>query len=880
MSDLLQRLQSTLGPGFRVEHELGGGGMSRVFVVEDVELGRQIVVKVLPPDVAAGLSVERFKREIQLAAQLQHPHIVPLLTAGAKKGLLYYSMPLIKGESVRGRLVRQHELPIGDVLRILRDVVDALAHAHASGVVHRDIKPDNILLSGHHALVTDFGVSKALATATGGSMLTSVGIALGTPAYMSPEQAAAEPDVDHRADIYSVGAVAYELLTGHPPFSGMSAQQVLAAHITLPVAPLESHRENVSPALARLVMRCLEKRPADRWQSADELLTEIELLATPSGGMTPTAMRPAPRPIRLKRSVTLAMFAVAIVAGGAWWLRRVPPPYVIGNTTQVTNAPGLEIDASISPDGKFIAYAAGPLGRLRIYVKSLAGGRTVALTDSVPGSHRLPRWTSDGASLTFVVGGTLYRVPMMGGVSEPIFETKGYEFSSPALSPDGQRVAYADAGAVYVRGVSGGEARRVASVRYPSLIAWSPDGTKLAYVADNPWFILSQLTFGNLAPSAIWVVDLVGGAPARVSDFTHLNTAPAWTPDGRALLYVSSIGGGGDIFQQALTRGGAARGEPARLTSGSNVHSLSVAADGKRMVYATFATRSTVWSAPITPGSVTPSSAARPVTNENQSVEAVDVSSDGKWLVYDSNRRGTQQIFKLATSGGEPIQLTKDSSDDFSPVWSADGRQIAFHGWRGGQRDVFVMSADGRDARNVTNSVNHEMGPDWSPDGNQLSFTSDQSGRFEIHVAARTAAGAWSAPRQLTFTSGWNPRWSPEGAGRWIVYKRLADSVVMLVPSAGGDARVLFDGHALALTPLNAEWAPGDATHVIVHAMDDRFRHGFWSVPLNGGAPRLMLRFDDLALQPRRGEFSTDGRRLYFTIASDESDVWMMELRK
>ena len=880
MADLLQRLQATLGAGFRVERELGGGGMSRVFVVEDVELNRRIVVKVLPPDLAAGLSVERFKREIQLAAQLQHPHIVPVLTAGAKDGLLYYSMPYIQGESVRGRIVRQHELPILDALRILRDVVDALAHAHGNGVVHRDIKPDNILLSGHHAVVTDFGVSKALSTATGESNLTSVGIALGTPAYMSPEQAAAEPDVDHRADIYSVGAVAYELLTGRPPFSGMSAQQVLAAHITQAVEPIASHRESVSPALAQLVMRCLEKRPADRWQSADELLTQIELLATPSGGMTPSTMSPVPRASRWTRPVALALLASAIVAGGAWWLRRVPPPYTIGNTTQVTNAPGLEIDAAISPDGKFIAYAAGPLGRLRIYVKALAGGRTVALTDSVPGSHRLPRWTADGASLTYVAGGTLYRVPMMGGMSEPIFETKGYEFAAPALSPDGQRVAYADAGAIYVRALSGGEARRVASVRYPSSIAWSPSGAKLAYVSDNPWFILSQLYFGNIAPSAIWIVDLEGGAPARVSDVTHLNTAPAWTPDGRALLYVSSLGGGRDIFQQALTRGGEARGEPARLTSGANVHSLSVAADGQRLVYTTFATRSNVWSAPITPGGVTPSSAARSVTNENQSVEGVDVSSDGKWLVYDSNRRGTQQIFKIATSGGEPTQLTKDSSDDFSPAWSADGRQIAFHGWRGGQRDIFVMSADGRDARNVTRSANHEMGPHWSPDGKQVTFISDQSGRYEIHVAARTAAGAWSAPRQLTFTSGWAPRWSHDRAGRWIVYKRLADSVVMLVPSAGGEARVLLDGHPLGLTPLNAEWAPGDATRVIVHAVDDRLRHGFWSVPVNGGAPLLMLRFDDLALQPRRGEFSTDGRRLYFTIAQDESDVWMMELRR
>src|SRR5687768_10801451 len=196
MPELIARLQTTLGDGYRITSELGGGGMSRVFVAEDVELSRNVVVKVLPPDLAAGLNVDRFRREIQMAARLQHPHIVPLLSAGARDGLLYFTMPFIAGESLRTRITKQHELPIHDAVRTLRDVVDALAYAHANGVVHRDIKPDNILMSGHHSVVTDFGVSKALSNSTGSSTLTSMGVALGTPAYMSPEQAAADPSVD------------------------------------------------------------------------------------------------------------------------------------------------------------------------------------------------------------------------------------------------------------------------------------------------------------------------------------------------------------------------------------------------------------------------------------------------------------------------------------------------------------------------------------------------------------------------------------------------------------------------------------------------------------------------------------------------------------
>jgi len=232
MSDLRDRLQSALGASYRVEKELGGGGMSRVFLAEEVELGRKVVIKLLPPEMAAGVNVERFRREIQLAAKLQHPHVVPLLSAGSKDDLIYYVMPFIQGESLRARLAKQGELPVSEAVRILKEVADALAYAHRHGVVHRDIKPDNVLLSEGHAVVTDFGVAKAVSSSTGESSLTSLGVALGTPAYMAPEQAVADPNVDHRADIYALGAMAYEMLCGRPPFSGPNAQAVLSMHVT------------------------------------------------------------------------------------------------------------------------------------------------------------------------------------------------------------------------------------------------------------------------------------------------------------------------------------------------------------------------------------------------------------------------------------------------------------------------------------------------------------------------------------------------------------------------------------------------------------------------------------------------------------------------
>jgi eukaryotic-like serine/threonine-protein kinase len=334
LTELAERLQAALGQAYTIERELGGGGMSRVFIATETGLGRRVVIKVLPPELAAGLSIDRFRREIQLAASLQHPHIVPLLAASAAEGVLYYTMPLIEGESLRTRIARVGELPIGEAIRILRDVVDALACAHERGIIHRDIKPDNVLVSRHHGLVTDFGVAKALSEASGPSSVTSTGIALGTPAYMAPEQAVADPHVDHRADVYAVGALGYEMLTGRPPFTGSSPQAVLAAQVTQAPEPVSKIRSTVPPALTALIMRCLEKHPADRWQTTDELLHQLEAMATPSGGTAPTAailassMRPAPgHPLRVL-AVFVAVSAVVLVATRALMLYLGLPDWV------------------------------------------------------------------------------------------------------------------------------------------------------------------------------------------------------------------------------------------------------------------------------------------------------------------------------------------------------------------------------------------------------------------------------------------------------------------------------------------------------------------------------------------------------------------------
>ncbi|MCK6478271.1 MAG: protein kinase, partial [Phycisphaerales bacterium] len=279
MATLHDRLQKTLGDAYRLDRELGGGGMSKVFVAEEAALGRKVVVKVLSGELAAGISIERFRREIQVSARLQHPHIVPVLVSGETDGLPFYTMPFVEGESLRARLARDGAMNVADAVAVLRDVARALEYAHAQGVVHRDIKPDNILLAGSSATVADFGIAKAVSAALNAesqATLTSIGTTLGTPAYIAPEQAAGDAKTDHRADFYSFGCMAFEMLTGDTPFGDRSAQKLLVAHMAEVPRSIDSLRPDLPRGLADLVMRCLEKDPDTRPQTAKELLRALD----------------------------------------------------------------------------------------------------------------------------------------------------------------------------------------------------------------------------------------------------------------------------------------------------------------------------------------------------------------------------------------------------------------------------------------------------------------------------------------------------------------------------------------------------------------------------------------------------------------------------
>ncbi|GLC25098.1 serine/threonine-protein kinase [Roseisolibacter agri] len=365
MTDLLRhRLQTSLGAAYTLERELGGGGMSRVFVAREEALGRDVVVKVLSPELAEGLSADRFAREIRLAAALQQANIVPVITAGTGDGVPYYTMPYVDGLSLRQRLARG-PLPVDDAVSILRDVARALAYAHERGVVHRDIKPDNILLSGDAAVVTDFGIAKALSaskTRADGETLTRVGTSLGTPAYMAPEQAAGDPATDHRADLYALGCVAYELLTGAAPFAGRPAHALFAAHMSETPAPLPA---GVPRPLAALVMRCLQKDPARRPQSARELLQALDATTTGAG-------RAAGRGWRLTAvAAVIALGGSAAVGARLYRTRAGSSPSADGRSLAVLPL------ANASGDTASAYFADGLTEELTSVVSKLPGVRVV-----------------------------------------------------------------------------------------------------------------------------------------------------------------------------------------------------------------------------------------------------------------------------------------------------------------------------------------------------------------------------------------------------------------------------------------------------------------------------------------------------------------------
>ncbi|HTL06453.1 MAG TPA: protein kinase [Gemmatimonadales bacterium] len=669
------QLTAALADRYRIERELGQGGMATVYLAHDLRHDRDVAIKVLHPELAAALGSERFLSEIKTTAKLQHPHILPLLDSGEAAGLLFYVMPYVSGETLRTRLERERQLPIADALRIAREAADALGAAHTLGIVHRDIKPENILLQGGHALVADFGIALAVQSA-GGARMTQTGLSLGTPQYMSPEQALGEKNVDSRADVYALGAVTYEMLTGEPPFTGSTVQAIIAKLMTDPPRPLSELRKSVPVHVEAAVLAALEKVPADRIASAAAFSHALEDtgFATSATSTSARARQGAAAGVP-RRWLVLALALNAVLAAAALlaWARKPP---VAGTSRQhvilwqhripYALAPGASLvgnQAAIAPDGSSIVYTDSSASGYMLMRKLREAGEATPLAGTEGGVS--PFFSPDGKWIGyFTVDNKVKKVPVAGGGSVTIGEI---------INPDYKAGAWLDDGTIVFSGDMNGSVKRVsadggaaAPVRIPEKLG---SAATLSPLPGGRGFLFTACP-GNCANSTtIYAYDLKADSALLLVP----NAAGAWySPAGGQLLYTIRDGGlyaaAFDLGRMALTSGAVPLIQDVEPTS------FTLSASGAALY--------------------TLGSAAR------TQAELVWVGRDGRATPFDSTWRGRFEYPKL----------------------SPDGRELAVS-IRDKKTDLWIRRADGTTAK-VEAEGAANWRPSWLPDGRSLTFVS------------------------------------------------------------------------------------------------------------------------------------------------------------
>jgi len=881
VSPTLNGIRSALADRYAIEREIGSGGMATVYLAEDLKHHRRVAVKVLRTEIAAALGSARFLQEIEIAAQLHHPHILPLYDSGDADGYLYYVMPYEEGQSLREKLARDGELPIDEVVRILRDLADALTDAHKHGVVHRDIKPDNVLLSDRHAFVTDFGVAKAVTEATGRQKLTTEGVSLGTPAYMAPEQAAADPHIDHRADIYAVGAVAYELLTGRPPFLASSPQEMLAAHVTETVEPVTKYRKSTPPILERLVMRCLKKKPADRWQTTDEMLRQLEALAPLSGVATPSDTQPMAGSSRRRWFAPAVMAAIVAVIGIGMVASRVissrPITISTSNIRAVTSEPGVEWQPALSPDGSEVAFVAHRGGRQSLVIRSTlitAGGGELSPSEHLQSSRdQAPMWSWDGELVRYQscagLRCTWKMVPRLGGPVRSV-DLPG-NAASCAWSPDGSRVAFiALPDSVLSYSVPDHTTTLLVVpevTRNLCTPAWSPDGSWIAFV-DGYCPAGTQGFYEEV--SSIWIVGVDGGEPARVTSDDHENVSPVWLDDDH-LLFVSTRDGPREVFVVEVGAG-RLRDEPRKVPGVTDPLSISYSVDGKKLVYAKSTARLNIWSYPLRSGSVSIAD-GHPVTSYNAVIENHDISRDGKWIVYDSHLRGNLDIYSRPLDGGSPTPLTDSPLDEFAPVWSPDGSEVAFVRAVGAAAyEVMVVAADGGTPVQLASGNRMYGRPHWSPSGLDLGFA-QLTDRLGAWIVSRdTVGGPWGEATRVTDLHGEPNDWAPDGSG---VLLQAGDELVLASPD--GEDLWRYDLSTAGLQLFRRPEYSWDGSTIYAFGQNQDGETGIWAILPQRGELNLAVAFDDDEIAGMAW-YSVGPEHIYVTVAEHESDIWVADV--
>ena len=888
MNRTLDRLAAALADRYRVEGELGAGGMATVYLAHDLKHQRDVAIKVLHPDLGAALGAERFLSEIRTTARLQHPHILPLLDSGethdepeatgtagrTASGLLYYVMPLVTGETLRARLERERQLPIADAVRIAREVASALDYAHRQGVIHRDIKPENVLLHDGQAIVADFGIALAVQQA-GGQRLTQTGLSLGTPQYMSPEQAMGERVIDARSDVYALGAMTYEMLTGDPPFTGSSVQSIVAKVLADRPAPIRTTRDTVSQALEYSVLTALAKLPADRYataaQFADALLSTTTPFPAPSFGVMSGPSRSGWR-----QSAMVATAALAVVAPLAWWVGRVTPPPAESWTAfaQLTDASGVETSPALSPDGESFAYASNARGTWDIYVQRVGGRNPVLVAGDTAADESWPAYSADGKQLAFARRGD--GIWVMGATGESAHRITSFG-TMPSWSPDGKRLVFGGEdfespynvntrGELWTVAATGGAPQQIVMTgkEWGYQPAWSPSGKRIAFFA---------VTDGQ---RDIKTVAVAGGAPVSVTNDAALDWTPTWSADGRFLYFASDRGGAMGIWRIAIDDAtGAVRGAPELIASGADAwYDLPhVSRDGRAILF-----RSKIES--VNPAAATldlPTgrvSNARLLQHRTGSLLPTDVSRDGEWLALMSPEEPGSDLWVMRTDGRDLRRITDDTPRDFYPRFTPDGRAVTFFSNRLGRYEGFRVGVDGSGLTPLTNFNSGVFFTVFAPDGKRLAMSG-------IFGGPRIADGPWPVTEARTTPLGpktLNGRtvnlisWSADS--RYVAgYLDLPSGDTrghMVLEVATGVAKQLNDdsrGYPI-------EWLP-DARHVVYFTSNGTLvRQNVVTMARDTIRGDLLYSPDDISTL----SVAPDGRTLYFGAREVQANLWMVRV--
>jgi serine/threonine protein kinase len=862
---------------------LGAGGMGQVYRARDARLSRDVALKILSPNLAGDPALcARFESEARIAGSLNHPNIVTVFDIGRDDEFLYIASELVEGESLRA-VIKRGPIPPRKAIDIAEQMADGLAAAHAAGIVHRDVKPENVMITGSGSApsgrvkLLDFGIARHLFTSVqpldpAASTLTDEGAILGTVGYMSPEQVRGKP-VDHRSDIFSFGAVCYEMLCGRRAFEGNSAVETLHAVLTSDPAEFAVWRLEVPFALERIVRHCMEKAPEERFQSAWDLTFALEAISGQSSSAQAAIL--AKRYLRPRR-VWSTFLPAAFLAGGlitfiAFRAMTPKEQHAAGETlfAQITNEPGVELFPSLSPDGRSVVYAGKSSGNWNIYLQAIGDKEPVNLTVDSSSDDTQPALSPDGKLVAFRSergGGGIYLMNTKGESVRRLTDS-GY---NPTWSPDGREIAYADENIIrpedrqmplsrlWAIEVATGRKRLVSSADAVQP-QWSPHGQRIAYWAID-----------RSGHRDIWTIPAKGGTPVAVTRDEPLDWSPAWSPDGRYLYFSSDRAAGMKLWRVPINESsGRVLGPPEPVPAPSRYAGhLSFSRNSRRMAYvdATFSSNlSRVVFDPVTEHLL---DEPKDITEPSKQAVRPAISPEGEWLAFSSAAL-EEDVFLVRTDGTGLRQLTHEGHRDRGPRWSPDGQQVAFFSKRTGNQEIWTASIDGRAQRQLTYLAGpNVLWPVWSPKGERLIYSIFGLGSFLMETGKpwgkQTPADLprWNRDGEIFYA--WS--WSPDG-------QKLAG----FLQRADGDypGIVLYDlasrkYEKLTDSGVEPVWLSDSRRLLFNH--DGKIR----LVDRLTKRTREVLSIAPAAVAKRGFAVGSGDRAIYFSVANIEADLWLM----